>query len=75
MRIIELNGEKWASVLDFYRALLAALEAPSWHSEGINAAIDSIVWEESTACIRRAGDSERSSEKEMTNDCNSTQIT
>jgi len=44
MRIIELNGEKWTSVLDFYRALLAALEAPSWHSEGIDAAIDSIVW-------------------------------
>jgi len=32
------------SALDFYEALLKALEAPSWHGIGLNAAIDSIVW-------------------------------
>jgi len=44
MRIIELRSENWTSVLDFYRALLKTLQAPSWHSAGVNAAIDSIVW-------------------------------
>jgi hypothetical protein len=44
MRIIELGVEEWQSVLDFYHALLKALDAPEWHSEGINAAVDSIVW-------------------------------
>lgn len=44
MRIIELGAEEWRSVLDFYHALLKALDAPEWHSEGINAAVDSIVW-------------------------------
>lgn len=44
MRIIELKADNWKSVLDFYRDLLAALEAPAWHSASIDAAIDSIVW-------------------------------
>jgi len=44
MRIIELRAETWRSVLDFYRALLQAVEAPAWHGEGLDAAIDSIVW-------------------------------
>jgi hypothetical protein len=44
MRTIELRAENWTSVLDFYHALLASLEAPKWHGEGINAALDSIVW-------------------------------
>ena len=43
MRTIELKGQSWTSVLDFYAALLAALKAPSWHSESIGAAIDSII--------------------------------
>lgn len=44
MRIIELSAKEWWSVLDFYHALLKAIGAPEWHSEGINAAVDSIVW-------------------------------
>ena len=44
MRTIELHAKGWTSVLDFYRALLAGVEAPKWHGEGIDAALDSIVW-------------------------------
>lgn len=44
MKIIELDGGNWRTVLDFYHALLPALGAPDWHSEGINAAIDSMIW-------------------------------
>ena len=44
MRTIELRAKNWTSVLDFYHALLAALDAPKWHGEGIDAALDSIVW-------------------------------
>jgi hypothetical protein len=44
MRIIELRAERWRSILDFYHALLTALEAPDWHGVGCDAAIDSIVW-------------------------------
>lgn len=44
MRTIELKADDWKSVLDFYKALFAALEAPNWHSASIDAAIDSIVW-------------------------------
>lgn len=44
MRIIELRAETWRSVLDFYYALLAALDAPEWHGLSIDAALDSIVW-------------------------------
>lgn len=44
MRIIELQAGAWRSILDFYRALLAALQAPSWHGESLDAVIDSVVW-------------------------------
>jgi hypothetical protein len=44
MRVIELHAETWRSIIDFYHALLQALQAPVWHGVGFNAAIDSIVW-------------------------------
>jgi RNAse (barnase) inhibitor barstar len=45
MRIIELNGEKWTEISDFYAALLAAVGAPSWNGHSIAAALDSIIWD------------------------------
>lgn len=46
MRIIDLDASGWTTVLDFYEALLAALEAPSRHGRNINALIDSMIWNE-----------------------------
>ena len=43
MRTIRLNAENWKTVLDFYDALLAALGAPDWHGESIDAMIDSMI--------------------------------
>jgi RNAse (barnase) inhibitor barstar len=44
MRMIELDGREWRTVEDFYRALLAALGAPSWHGGNVNALVDSMIW-------------------------------
>jgi hypothetical protein len=49
MRIIDLDGRRWRTALDFYQALLPALGAPSWHGESIDALIDSMVWGEINA--------------------------
>ena len=43
-RLIKLDAGGWKVPLDFYEALLAALEAPDWHGRSINALIDSMVW-------------------------------
>jgi RNAse (barnase) inhibitor barstar len=42
MRIIKLDARQWKTPLDFYDALLSALEAPEWHGRSINALIDSL---------------------------------
>src|SRR5689334_10641965 len=44
MKRIEIRAENWRGVLDFYTALLAALEAPPGHGRNINALVDSMVW-------------------------------
>jgi hypothetical protein len=44
MRIIELDATKWETVLDFYYALLAAVEAPKGHGKSPDALIDSMIW-------------------------------
>jgi hypothetical protein len=44
LRIIELDATNWATVLDFYAALLAALGAPAWHGRSIDALVDSMIW-------------------------------
>lgn len=43
MRIIELDATKWKDGLDFYADLLRALGAPEWHSESVDALIDSMI--------------------------------
>lgn len=42
--IITLDARQWRSILDFYEALLTALEAPFWHGTSINALVDSMIW-------------------------------
>ena len=49
MRIIELDAEKWRTVLDLFAALLPALGAPEWHGESLPALIDSMIWGEINA--------------------------
>ena len=44
MRIIQLDATKWKTVLDFCRALLAAIGAPEWHGKSPDAFIDSMIW-------------------------------
>jgi hypothetical protein len=44
MRIIELDAGKWATDLDFYNALLAALGSPKWHGYSVDALVDSMIW-------------------------------
>jgi RNAse (barnase) inhibitor barstar len=42
MRVIKLDATDWKSKDDFYEAILAALEAPSWHGRNADALIDSM---------------------------------
>ena len=44
MRTIDLDASYWKTKLDFYRDLFAAIGAPKWHGESIDALIDSMVW-------------------------------
>ena len=44
MRIIELDGTKWKTVVDFYDALLSSIGAPKWHGKSPDALIDSMIW-------------------------------
>ena len=46
MRVIELNGENWRTILDFANALLRSLGAPDRHGASIDAMIDSMIWGE-----------------------------
>jgi RNAse (barnase) inhibitor barstar len=43
MRVIRLDAHRWAGVGDFHTDLMAALEAPDWHGESMNALIDSMI--------------------------------
>ena len=42
MKVIELDGSRWASRDDLFDDLLAALGAPDWHGRNGDALIDSI---------------------------------
>lgn len=44
MRTIELDATKWKTVIDFYKALLAAIGAPAWHGISPDALVDSMIW-------------------------------
>lgn len=44
MRIIHLDATKWKTVLDFCRALRAAIGAPNYHGNSPDAFIDSMIW-------------------------------
>ena len=46
MRLIELDGKNWQTILDFDNALLRALGAPGQHGASIDAMIDSMIWGE-----------------------------
>jgi RNAse (barnase) inhibitor barstar len=43
-RLVEFDASQYHTVLDFYRALGAALGSPTWHGTNINALIDSMVY-------------------------------
>ena len=40
---IEIDASCWRGPLDFYDAILAALDAPGWHGHSVDALIDSII--------------------------------
>lgn len=44
MRVIKLDARQWATIVDFYDALLQQLEAPQGHGRSIDALIDSMVY-------------------------------
>jgi hypothetical protein len=44
MRIIDLDASNWTSHDDLCRALFAALGAPNWHGDNVNALNDSMIW-------------------------------
>lgn len=44
MRTIDLDAAEWKTVLDFYKALLAAIGAPAWHGISPDALVDSMIW-------------------------------
>jgi len=44
MKIIELDASNWATDVDFYTELLAAIGAPRWHGTSVDAFIDSMIY-------------------------------
>lgn len=44
MTIIKLDASGWLKDSDPYRALLEAINAPSWHGCSVDALIDSMIW-------------------------------
>lgn len=46
MRLVELDGRDWRTILDFANALLPALGAPGGHGASVDAMIDSMIWGE-----------------------------
>ena len=44
MRVIDLSAAEWTHIIDFYNALLPALEAPHGHGFSVDALIDSMIW-------------------------------
>ena len=44
MKIIELDGSNWTTVLDIYDALFIALGAPEIHGSSPDALVDSMIW-------------------------------
>jgi RNAse (barnase) inhibitor barstar len=43
VRTLLLDGSAWRNEEDFYRAFLAAVQAPQWHGHNLDALRDSIV--------------------------------
>ena len=41
---ITIDASVWKGTRDFYEALFAALGAPDWHGDSIDALIDSMIW-------------------------------
>ena len=41
---LRLDASDWRNALDFYDAILDALEAPPWHGRSPDALVDSVVW-------------------------------
>jgi|SRR6185437_11179445 len=39
---LEVDGSRWKTEEDFYRAILSALHAPDWHGHNLDALNDSI---------------------------------
>jgi hypothetical protein len=52
MRTIELDASGWKTPLEFYDALLAALGAPEWHGQSINALADTMIWSDETNAVK-----------------------
>jgi hypothetical protein len=52
MRLIDLDASEWLSVLDFYRALRAAIETPDWHGWSIDAFVDSMIVHDEINSVR-----------------------
>lgn len=44
MKTITVSALGWNTILDFYEAILGALQAPEWHGTNANALIDSMVY-------------------------------
>jgi RNAse (barnase) inhibitor barstar len=44
MRFMELDARNWATIDDFYAALLTSVGAPEWHGRNANALVDSMIW-------------------------------
>ena len=43
MRVITIDGSNWKTSNDFYDAVFAALESPSWHGRNLDALSDSLL--------------------------------
>jgi len=43
MKVINLDCRTWQTPLDFYEAMLKALQAPAWHGQSVAALCDSMI--------------------------------
>ena len=52
MKRIDLDARKWASPLDFYKALRVVLGVPDWHGHSPDAFLDSMIFHDEINTLR-----------------------
>lgn len=52
MQIVELHADGWVTATDFANALKKAIGAPDWHSESVDAFLDTMIYHDDINALR-----------------------